>query len=331
MADNQHNKANNGTDEIDLGQFMQFLGRGMDTIFKRFLRFYLFLKKNIVLLLTLILVGAAIGYGLNQIISKKLKTEIIVKPNMESKNYLYNVVEEIQANILSEDYGFFESLGITVKNLKHYEITVGSMAEKTRNSEDQIKYLEVLQNFDNTDAIADIVRAELQNNNSYNHRITILYKDRIEGRQFAEKIMEYINTNEYFESMIGAYRSNAEERIAANRILLAQIDEIIVNYSKRMLEGGSQEQGEKIIVDNDERINTTGLFELKNQLIRDIESKKMDLVENRAPLQVINFGRTQEVIKPFYGKNIILIPSILLGLCFLYFIIVYFNQKTTEL
>jgi hypothetical protein len=331
MADNQFNKANNSSDEIDLGQFVQFLGNGLDKLFQGFLRFFLFLKNYILILVGLSILGIAIGYGLNQIISKKLKTEIIVMPNMESKNYLYDVVDEIQANILAENYAFFETLGIEATNLKQYEISVAPVDDKATNSEEELKYLEILQNFENTDAIADIVRAELQNNNSFNHRITILYRDNEKGQKFAEKIMEYINTNEYFDKIIQVYRENALERIAANKVLLGQIDEIITNYSKKIADEQTFQAGEKIILDNQERINTTGLFELKNQLIRDIEAKKIELTERTEPIRIINFGKTQEVVKPFFGKNIILIPTILIGLFFVFFLIIYLDKKAKEL
>ncbi len=59
----------------------------------------------------LAILGALTGFGLNQIISKKMKTEVIVSPNLESKNYLYDVVAELQANIKAEDTLFFTEFG----------------------------------------------------------------------------------------------------------------------------------------------------------------------------------------------------------------------------
>ncbi len=70
MADNQPNNPQNSSDEIDLGQLFRMIGNGFNNLFKAFLRLFLYLKKNVIILLSLIIVGGAIGYGLNQIVSK---------------------------------------------------------------------------------------------------------------------------------------------------------------------------------------------------------------------------------------------------------------------
>lgn len=282
------------------------------------------------ILLALIVLGAGAGYGLNQVLSKKLKREVIVKPNMESKTYLYDVVEEIQANILAKDESFFEAMGVSVGNLKDYEIFVAPVDEKNKGSEEELKYLEVLQNFEDTDAIADIVRAELQDNSSFNHRITILYKDAKEGREFAEKVLAYINSNGYFEEMIAVYRENAKNRIAANEVLLKQIDDIIVNFAEQMGNTDKATSGDKIVLDNQERVNITGLFEMKIP-DQDIEAKKIELTDRTDPIRIINLGETQELVKPFFGETIILIPTVLVGLFFLYFLLVYLDKKALEM
>lgn len=329
MADNKSNT--NSSDEIDLGQMFQLIGKGFDWIFYGLLRLFLFLKKNLIKLLGLAIIGAALGYGLNQIISKKLKTEVIVKPNLESKNYLYDVVDEIQANILAENTEFFSSIGFNISNFKGLEISIAPVDEKSKNKEEDIRYLELLQNFENTDAISDILRAELQNNTSYNHRITFFYKDTETGKEFAEKVLDYINTNDYFEGLIGAYRENARNRIDENKGLLTQIDEIINNYSKKMVQEDVLMGTEKIVLDNQERINITGLFSLKNELIRDIESKKIELQERTDAIKVISFGKPQEVVRSFFGKKIVLLPAILIGMFLMFSIVRYLNRKAIEM
>ncbi len=65
---------------------------GFNSLFRRFLRIFLYFKKNFLVLLSLIIVGALIAFGLNQFVSEKLQTEVIVKPNFESKAYLYDAV-----------------------------------------------------------------------------------------------------------------------------------------------------------------------------------------------------------------------------------------------
>lgn len=330
MADNQSPTTQNSSDEIDLGQLFQLIGRGFNAIFQFFLRLFLYLKKNIFILIGLIVLGFGVGYGLSKIIAKKLKTEVIVKPQFESKNYLYDAIDEIQANIDAKDTLFFKYLGINEIDFNGLEVVINRVIEEGT-TETDAKYLELLQSFENTEAIADIVRAELQNKSSFNHRITFFYKNQKAGKEFSEKVMEYLNDNEYFSEMLDIYIENAKDRIERDKQLLDQVDLIITNYSKKM---GSQDNiagNDRIVLDNQETVNITGLFSLKNDLIQDIEAKKLELLKNTKAIQIINFGQPQQVQKSFFGKKIVLIPSLFLGLFFLISFLSYINRKATLL
>lgn len=330
MAENQSMKNQDSSDEIDLGQLFQLIGKGFDSLFKFILRVFVYLKRNIFILIGLAAVGFAVGYGLNQIVSKRQKTDVIVKPQLESKNYLYDVIDEIQANIDAKDSSFFESIGIEEVDFAGLEITVNRVIEEGASDRD-MQYLELLQSFENTDAIADIVRAELENKSSFNHRITFYYKNEELGVQFAKKVMEYINSSTYFDEVLTISRNNARGRIEQNELLLDQVDKIITNYTNNLASRNNAVSSERIILDNQEQVNIADLFEYKNLLIRDIEIKKLELAEQTEPISIINFGKSHEVQKSFFGKNLVLIPSILIVVFLFVSFLVYLNQKSKTL
>lgn len=330
MASNQSPSTQNNSDEIDLGQLFQLIGRGFNAIFRWILRVFLYLKKNMLLLIGLVVVGLAIGYGLNQIISKKYKTEVIVKPQIESKNYLYDVVSEIQSNIRSKDTLFFKSIGVENIDFKGLNIEINRVVE-IGNAESDLKYLELLQSFENTDAISDIVRAELQNKSSFNHRITFYYKDTAFGKQFAEQILNYINTNAYFNGLLEVYKSNAAARIKEDEKLLEQVDQIITNYTKGLVNNGGFSSNDKIVLDNQEQVNIADIFQYKTGLIRDIETKKLELEERKEPVSIINLGQPQVEQKSFFGKSIVLIPVIFVSVFFMLSALVYLNRKAKSI
>ena len=330
MASNQSPSTQNNSDEIDLGQLFQLIGRGFNAIFRWFLRVFLYLKKNILLLIGLVVIGLAIGYGLNQIISKKYKTEVIVKPQIESKNYLYDVVAEIQSNIKSKDTLFFKSIGVDDIDFNGLDIEISRVAE-VGNSESDLQYLELLQSFENTDAIADIVRAELQNKSSFNHRITFYFKNAAFGKVFSEKILKYINTNNYFNRLLEVYRDNATARIEEDEKLLVQVDRIIENYTNGLASEGSSSSNDKIILDNQEQVNIADIFEYKTGLIRDIESKKLELEEHIEPVSIINLGQPQVEQKSFFGKSIVLIPIIFISAFFILSALIYLDKKSKSI
>ncbi len=194
-----------------------------------------------------------------------------------------------------------------------------------------MKYLELLQSFENTDAIADIVSAELQNKSSFNHRITFYYKNANLGSDFAKKVMAYINSNSYFTDVMAIYRTNASNRIEQNQFLLKQVDEIIKNYTNGLASKSNTTVGERIVLDNQEQVNIADLFEYKNRLIRDIELKKLELKQNTDVINIINFGKPQVVRKSFFGKNIVLLPLLFLGAFFLLSILGYLNRRSKDI
>jgi serine/threonine protein kinase len=331
MAESNTRNSPNSSDEIDLGQLFQLIGKGFNRLFHVFLKLFLYFKKNALIFLGLIVLGVAVGFGLNQITTKKVKMEVIVKPNMESKNYLYDVINEIQAIIKAKDTAFFSNIGVELTDFDGLEVAIATVNENKESSKGEIKYLELLQSFENTEAIADIVRAELQNKSSFNHRITFFYKDTKVGEQFAQGVMEYINSNEYFDGLIAVYRENATSRIKENKQLLKQMDEIITSYTKKMGEDNGMVGNDRIVLDNQETVNITGLFDLKNILIQDIESKNLELEQRTDPIKIINFGRPQEVQKALFGKKIVLLPLILMGTYLFGTILMFLNKKAKEL
>ncbi|RKN82782.1 hypothetical protein [Ulvibacterium marinum] len=333
MADKQSHNNQNSSDEIDLGQLFQMMGKGFDRVFRSFLRLFLYLKKNVLILIGLVVLGVAIGFGLNQIVTRGMKTDVIVKPNLESKNYLYSVIDEIQSNIKAQDTSFFRSLGISLDRLKGFKVEIEPVEVKQggKNLEDQMKYLETLQNFENTAIISDVVRTEILNNSSLNHRISFFYKDAVYGQKCAKKLMDYINSNPYFKELIHIYHENANERIKKNEAVIKQLDNLISNYSEKIGKNDNPIGEGKIFLDNEESLDMKGLFELKNNLIRDNERKRLELKEQTSTVSIINFGRPQQVQKAFFGKNIVLLPTLLVCLFFIYSVIKYLNKKASEI
>lgn len=328
MADQPKN--NSTSDEIDLGQLFQMIGRGFNKIGIAFLRLFLYLKKNALILGILIVVGAGIGYGISQISRKKMKIEVIVKPNLESKNYLYDVVAEIESNIKSKDSVFFKNIGVEVTDLGEFKISIEPIEENKKGKEN-LEYLELLEKFQANGEFLNFIKSELSNKSTLNHRITFLFKNSLEGKIFAEKVMEYINSNKYLKELVTTSNQNAMERIKRNETFIKQIDELISIYSQSFNSQSSQAVDGRIVMDNTEKINVTGLFALKNQLIQSIERKKIEVKEQREAINIVNFGNAQQVRKVFFAKGMVLIPLCLVGLFFTITMIKYLNRKASEL
>ncbi|MEM6864259.1 MAG: hypothetical protein AAF575_03720, partial [Bacteroidota bacterium] len=124
---------------------------------------------------------------------------------------------------------------------------------------------------------------------------------------------------------------NAEARIKQNELLIKQIDALIANYTESISEREGQLLDNRISFDNEKPMDITGLFQLKNRLIQDSEQKRIELQEQQEPINVLNFGKSQKVIKPFFGKKLVLIPLIFIGVFFLFELVFFINRKALTL
>ncbi|HBU79283.1 MAG TPA: hypothetical protein DEF18_14380 [Muricauda sp.] len=329
MADQPVNQ--NNSDEIDLGQLFQMLRNGFNKLGVFFLRLFIYLKKSALILIGLVVLGVAIGYGLKFITTEKVQLDVIVRPNLESKDYLYDVISEIESNIKDKNPTFLNRLDITGEDLKGFEISIVAVKkEEKEDNEKQLEYLEVLQKFQNTDLIADVIREELLKKTELNHRITFTYKNS-NGEEIARKLLDYINSNGYFTELLSVQKENSRERIEKSEVLISQIDTIIQSYSKNLNKQGSPLETGKLVLQNEERLNVTGLITLKTELIEDIEEKKMELKQLNGPISIINFGNPHQVGKAFFGKKIIVLPLLFIAIFFLLSFLKYLNRKASEI
>ena len=109
-----------------------------------------------------------------------------------------------------------------------------------------------------------------------------------------------------------------------------QIDVLIENYTQKMLKEQSASEG-RLVLENQEPLNVPSLFELKNQLIRDAESKRLELERLKGAITIVNFGKPHNVIKPLFQKNIVFFPLLFIGVFLLISGLRYLNRKADEL
>ncbi|WP_276168611.1 hypothetical protein [Zobellia alginiliquefaciens] len=322
------------SDEIDLGQLFKMIANGFNRVGIAFLRVFLYLKKNALLLIGLIALGIIISFILSSFINKKLKTEAIVRPNFDSTDYVYDVIDEIQSNISSQDTAFFQKIDLSVEDLKGFRIEIEPIEdpeETKEEAEQELRYLELLQDFKEESFVVDIVRSELTKKSIIAHRITFTYIDADKGNQIAEKLLDYINDNSYYDKVKSTSRENAQLRINKNTALIAQIDNLIDNYTRTLLRDDSQKAQGNVYMENESALNISSLLSLKNRFLKEIEEKKSELTEQTEILSVINMGKTQVYKKPLFNNTFFLIPTVLVVLFFMISFILFLNRKAKEL
>ena len=281
MSEHIPSSKNQATDEIDLGQLLQLLRKGLHHLGNVFLRIFLFLKKYGLILVGLVILGVAISLGLNQIISKKLKTEVIVRPNFDSKVYLYDVVNELTANIKAKNENFFSSIEIELEDLKGFEIELEPIENAEKEDEDmvvnQMRYLEALSNFKDQSYVVDIIKSELTEKSVVDHKISFIYTNELTGPGVSRKLLKMINANDYLESLREISAKNAKNRIENNTKLIDQIDTLVTNYSKSLTADNSRSGSGTLYFEKENALNVPSLLALKNTLKKEIEEKNLEL------------------------------------------------------
>ena len=328
MADNQ------AADEIDLGQLLGLIKKGLNQIGNFFLKVFLFLKNNFLKLVALVVLGVAAGFALNNWVSEKYKTEVLVRPNFESKNYLYDVVEEIKQNLKSSNTEFIEALGFKEDDLKDFEIEIEAIEEESLEGEEalaeQTKYLEVLRNFKDESFVIDILKSELSEKSIVNHKIIFKYKGESNDDEIVNKIINYINKNDYFEGLRKINSENAISRIAENKALINQIDNLISDYSKA-LTTSSKKQDANMVYMEKENLNVPSLLNLKNEFIAEIENKNYELVQQNEVISILNIGKSQKIEKPLFNESYAFLPALFLLAFFIFSLFSYINKRAIAL
>ncbi len=333
MSENVPN--NKAADEIDLGNLLLMIKNGFISLGNMALYVYLFFKKNIFILLGLILLGFAISYGLSQIVSQKLKTEVIVRPNFESADYLEDVVSEIKTNLLTKDEDFLSMLGVSADQIKGFDIELEPISEIEVDESDEkmlneLRYLETLNNFRDKGFAMDILRSELAEKSVVDYTLTFEYTRAKDGSELAKKLMDYINTNEYFNGIKEVYIKNAKFRIENNSKMIAQIDDVIANYSESIRPNNAL-IANKTFYTEKEPLDVPSLIALKRRYSEDIEEKHLELEQQSAVISILNYGKMQQVRKSFVHDRVFQIPLALVLGFLLYCFIKFLNAKSKEL
>ena len=317
--------------ELDLGKLFDLIGRGFNRLFRSFLRLFLYLKRNIFWLVGLIIVGVVAGLLLRTLIVEKQQLDVIVTPQLNNVEYLNDVVMEIQADLAARDTALLRRIGLDSGQIDKIQIELEPIRDaKTSANSNRMAFLDVLKEFEQSDAIEDIVRSELQDQTTSDHRLSFYFKDPKYGEAFARKVIDYINNNDFYNELNAIYLENAQNRIRRNDSLINQIDLLIHNYTDRLAREQAGAPGQ-LMLENEESLDVPSLFELKNALIRATEEKKLELVQRKTPIRVVNFGKPHKINKSLFGKRIVWIPSLLLMGFFLLSIIKYLNAQAERL
>ncbi|WP_437396060.1 hypothetical protein [Flagellimonas lutimaris] len=290
MADQPINQ--NNSDEIDLGQLFQMIGRGFQKffnfigsifkgIFHILILFLLFVQKNIIFIGAAIIIGGIGGFVLDQIIPEKYISKMVVEPNFNSVQQLYNNIAFYNDLAEAEDsVALATALNIT----DHEAASIKEIFTDSYSDENQkIKLFDqFIRELDTTTVKAIDYENYLKNFNSMDarfHQISLISTDNRVAKKAQPAIINSISVNEYFKLQKRINDENVALQDTIYRNQLAEIDSlqslyrtVLVKEADKPMQGtninlaeGGESKGRELALVQEKDILKEKLVELNEE------------------------------------------------------------------
>ncbi|MER3375803.1 MAG: hypothetical protein RIM83_14290 [Allomuricauda sp.] len=202
----------NSSDEIDLGQLFQMIGRGFQKffnfigsifkgIFHILMLFLLFVQKNFIILSVAVIIGGVGGYILDTTLPEKYISKMVVEPNFNSVQQLYNNIAFYNDLANAQDsVALATALNIT----EHEAASIKEIFADSYSDENQkIKLFdEFIRELDTTTVKTIDFENYLQNFNSLDarfHQISVISTNNRVAKKMQPAIINSISVNDYFK------------------------------------------------------------------------------------------------------------------------------------
>lgn len=266
---------NSQEQEIDLGQLSKKIGGFFQKLIDSFFDLILFIKRNILVIAILFILGIVLGYFLDKK-SKLYDHEIVVLPNFKSVDYLYSKINLINAKRKESDTIFLKSIGIKEpKKFRLIEVEpIVNVYEFIQESESNFGLIKLMAEDGD---LEKIIENKTTAKNYQYHLIKIKTSKSIKKDDLITPILKYLETSDYFSSVKKEMQLSLNVEIKSNDETLNQINNILNELPKQS--GKS-----------------TSVYISENNQLNEIIQSKKDLINKQTynKIRLINY---QKIIK----------------------------------
>ena len=316
---------NNDSQEIDLSKISKKIGDFFEGIATKLFRGFLYLRRNIIWVGILFVLGASLGYYLDKT-TKVYDHEIIVSPNFGSIDYLYAKVELISSKINDGDTLFLkEVVGIQQpKKLKKIEISPITDVYKFINYSD--KNFEFVKVLAEDGDIKKIVNENLTSKNYPYHLISYTTDKETSNEKTVQPLLKYLNNSEYYTLIQKEYLNNVKVKIIENDSIISQINGLLNAFSSNA--NGSQKSDKLIYYNENSQLNE--VIKTKDLLVKEQGEHRIELVNYDKIVKDQSVTLNIKNNKAVNGKMKFVLPLVFIGLFILigYFKFYYRRQMS---
>lgn len=270
---------NNTSEEIDLGYLFKKSNDFFKSVIRSFFLVLEFFKKYLIIVLVLLIVGFGIGYYKDSKAVKTYNNELIVIPNFESVNYLYDKVEAINLKVRAGDTVFMQKvLDTNFRSLRGIKIEpvvdLYSFISKSRENIDIFRIVSDKQNFNE-------YIEEFANSKYYKyHKMSVAIKGDKASEQIIEDLMGYLNNNEHLIEYKKIYQEAKEKELKEYYNMVTQVDSLI----KASATSKNTPSSVEVVTNNDQHY----LFDRKMTFLKDIVKLKMEQLDYSESIKLVN-------------------------------------------
>jgi hypothetical protein len=308
------NTSSNQDQEIDLSQISKSMRGIFQGIKASIYKDILFFKKNIVIITSLIIVGASVGYFIDTNI-KTYNHQIIVNPNFGSTDYLYAKIDLIESKIKQRDTAFLKSIGIAnPSKIAFIEINpiidiynfvnTKAITDKAENSPN----FEMVKLLAEDGDINKVIKDKLTSKNYSRHTINIVTKDIISEENTITPLLKYLNQNDYFNKVRSTANNNIILKMKKNEEMITQIDNLLNEFSSSI---NSNQNSNKLVYYN-ENTQINAMISSKNDFIYELGSQRTELLNIDTFIKKICSVTNVQNTKNISGKLKFVLPIFLI-------------------
>jgi small nuclear ribonucleoprotein (snRNP)-like protein len=304
--------------ELDLSQISRKIGHFFEGISNRIFKGILFIKRNIVWVGILFVVGAGLGFYLDKN-TKIYDNQIIVSPNFGSTDDMYAKIELINSKIGEGDTIFLKNV-VGVKEPKKLRgIEVSPITDVYKFVENKAQNFELIKLMAEDGDIEKVIKESITSKNYPFHLIEFSTVNLTSNEATVKPILDYLNSSDYYKKIQHEFVNNVKVKMVENDSVIGQINGFLNTFNSTV--SGSQ-KSDKLVYYN-ENSQLDAVIKTKDNLVNEQGSHRIELVsldkivkDKSVTLNVKNNKKTN-------GKMKIILPLLFI---FLFVSVNYFKS-----
>ena len=338
-------KKQNNDEEVDLGSLFTVIGKGFKNffnfignifkgVFHRLILILLFLKLHILKFSVAVLIGGIVGFFLESNKETKFSSNLIVKPNFESTQLLYENINYYNDLVKQQNTKHLASIfkidASKAAALRKFEIT------PLMNSND------IINAYDNFILEVDTLTVKSYDFDNFESSFTdfdyLVHNIEVQATvsdifsELENTIINSIEKNTFFNKIKNLTKENLNTKDSILKANFIEVDSLRSVYMRAILEGAkNNSNGTNIDLGSKSNITKENdLFEIDRKIIYDLSQTYKDIATKSDVINIIsNFKPEGSEIKGI-TKNLIFIMAVLGFLLTLFIILLFDLNKYLE-